>query len=397
MGMTLDRLDVLHTPHGQAALELATHLRPTKATWLAVLSRLRKQYDATLAQDALEQAFLRTKALAMFPNATAMYFTPELLEMATHPAVSRYRATRFRGLSAMADLCCGLGADALTLAAVADARTVFAVDNNPVAVALTKWNAQACGVGHAVQVTCADARHWQWPDVQAVFCDPARRVEGKRYLSVHGYQPNPSEVLARLPADVPCAFKLAPGLDRTELAQFRGELEFIHAEGELKEAVLWCGAWATAPRRATVLHGDVVQTMSGEPGYPADDLHPIGRYWLDPNAAVVRAELVQLLCDEHSVAPVDATVHCLTADAEVLSPFWQTYHVHTVLPPDGKQVHRALRQHAVGRITLLNRGSTLDLASWQKALKLSGSQHAYLIFTRELGRQVVLIADRVDA
>ena len=92
--------------------------------------------------------------------------------------------------------------------------------------------------------------------------------------------------------------KAAPGLP-ADLIPDGWEAEFIADGRDLKEAVLWSPALATAPvagaggpRRALVLSGSVAHALVACPGDPVPVTEP-GEYLLDPNPAVTRSGLVE--------------------------------------------------------------------------------------------------------
>jgi len=124
----LTTLDALRSPAGEAALLEAATLAPDEAAYLKAHERLRKRYPADLAQAAIETVLLRRKAARKFAHPEGMFFTRDALEQATTEPLARYRAARFAGLGVVADLCCGIGGDALALARVAH---VIAVDRDP--------------------------------------------------------------------------------------------------------------------------------------------------------------------------------------------------------------------------------------------------------------------------
>ena len=92
--------------------------------------------------------------------------------------------------------------------------------------------------------------------------------------------------------------KAAPGLP-ADLIPDGWEAEFIADGRDLKEAVLWSPALATAPvagsggpRRALVMSGSGSHALVACPGDPVPVTEP-GEYLLDPNPAVTRAGLVE--------------------------------------------------------------------------------------------------------
>ena len=114
----LDQLAALRTPEGSAALAAAAELAGGDP--LAAAAALRAPgVPPALAAAALTQAELRRRAVGKFgPAAAGMFFTRAGLEQATRRVVADRRAARLRaaGVRTLADLGCGLGADALAAA-----------------------------------------------------------------------------------------------------------------------------------------------------------------------------------------------------------------------------------------------------------------------------------------
>jgi hypothetical protein len=113
----LSTLDALRSPEGEAALLEAAALTPDESAYLKAHKRLAKRYPAELARAAIETVLLRRKAARKFAHPESMFFTRDALEQATSEPIARHRAARFEGLGVVADLCCGIGGDALALAA----------------------------------------------------------------------------------------------------------------------------------------------------------------------------------------------------------------------------------------------------------------------------------------
>src|SRR5690625_686933 len=79
-------------------------------------SMRKKGIDPQLAAAVLTQSRLRAKAAAKFGElAAGMLFTPAGLEQATRLPVAAHHAQRYRAADArhIADLTCGIGADAM--------------------------------------------------------------------------------------------------------------------------------------------------------------------------------------------------------------------------------------------------------------------------------------------
>src|SRR3954468_10502240 len=102
-------------PDGAPVLAAAAAALP--AGTLAALATLRKRFPPELAAAAVEVVTLRARARSKFAAADRMWFTREALEQASGDLPAAHRAARFRRFTTVLDLGCGVGADALALAA----------------------------------------------------------------------------------------------------------------------------------------------------------------------------------------------------------------------------------------------------------------------------------------
>ena len=80
MILTLELLDELRRPEGEALIRAADELR---AEPLRCIEALRRRASPELAAAAYEQALLRRRAAVKFSRAKAMFFTRPLLEQAS--------------------------------------------------------------------------------------------------------------------------------------------------------------------------------------------------------------------------------------------------------------------------------------------------------------------------
>ena len=388
--MDLDTFRQLLTPDGAAALTRAAALTPTDATFLFCFEKVRKHHPAELAKAAVETVILRAKARDKFPHAERMFFTREALEQASAWPVSTHRARRFARFGTVADLGCGIGADALALATVVP--NVVAIDRDPLRAAMAAANALETA---SIRVELGDVLLDPIPTCDAAFCDPARRADGKRFLSVADYTPPPAAVVARFPAGFPIAFKLAPGVPHADLDGFDGEAEFVSLGGELKECVLWLGPFRTVRRRATVLPTGASLTAD-VPLDPPVVTEP-QRFVLDPDPAVTRSGLLPKLAAEVGASLLDDRSVFLTSDRFTPTPFAAGYEVEASLPYHAKRLNEVLRQRDVGRVTPVRHGSDLSADDLMKRLKLTGGDHRFVLLTEVGGRPHVLVARRVAA
>lgn len=380
-------------PEGEPAVAAAAALRPTDATLLAAIAALRKRFPPELATAAVEAVLLRERAKSKFAAAERMWFTREALEQASGDLAAGHRAGRFARFGTVLDIGCGVGADALALAA-AGCR-VEAVDSDPVRLALAESNARALGFADRVHFHLGDALTLPLPPADAAYTDPGRRAGDRRFLDPDQYQPPLTELLARFPPGSPLAGKIAPGVPREALARFDAEAEFVSAGGELKECVLWFGPLRTTARRATVLPGP--HTLAADADAEMPYAEPVGAYLFDPDPAVVRADLVGLLAGELRAAPVEPGVAILTGAEPVRSPFAACYRVEHAAPLDPKKLRDHLRAAGIGRVTVLKRAIDADADAFRKGLKLAGGDgHRHVVLTRAGGKAIAVVAEALS-
>jgi hypothetical protein len=387
--MDVATFEQLLGPVGIAALTAARELGPTEAKYPAHYDRLRKHFSSDLARAALDTVMLRERARIKFARADDMFFTREALEMASAEPVARYRAGRFRPYAKVADLCCGIGGDAIGLATTG--LSVFTVDRDPLRVRMTEANLAAYGL--SARYACADALTVEMSDCAGAFADPSRRVGGRRTLSLQDSEPSVPALVHRFPTNFPLGVKVAPGFPKQEAVEFEAETEFISLNGELKECTLWFGPLRSVATQATVLPGP--HTLTGDVTAIAE-VAPVGAYLYDPDPSVTRAGLVGELGRRLSAWQLDSQLAFLTSDVLTQSPFASAYRVEEVLPVHERRLGAWLKTHGIGRVTVVKRGSTVDADELVSKWKLSGDYHRAVILTRSAGRPVAIVGVRLE-
>lgn len=367
---------VLLSPPGQELLARLAAAGNGAAGDLALAVSLRREYPASLVAAAATQHELRLAARAKFSRAMEMLFTRDGYEQSSSEPIARHRAGRFGGARRVADLCCGIGGDLLALAA---GREVLAVDRDAAHARLAAHNAGVYGVAGGVRVCVADVREIRLAGIDAVFIDPARRDPARSHRFPAGVSQPPLDWCRSLAERVPAVcVKAAPGLP-AEMIPDGWEAEFIADGRDLKEAVLWSPAFATAPRRATILPGgDTLVAASGEPvpvGEP-------GEYLLDPSPAVTRAGLVADLARAVGAWQLDPRIAFLATGREVSTPFARTLRVVDSAPWTEKRFAARLRELGVGAADLRRRGLAGDVDQIRRRLKLAGPHRATVVLTR---------------
>ncbi|MEV3911173.1 class I SAM-dependent methyltransferase [Streptomyces canus] len=384
----MNDLAPLLAPEGRALLDEVRGTAP--ADELAVATRLRREHPAELVSAALGQARLRQRAAAKFgaEDAERMFFTPNGVEQSTRASVAAYRAERLRalGVTSVADLCCGIGGDAIALARAGI--RVLAVDRDPLTAAAARANADALGLAGLIDVREADVTEVDTASYDAVFVDPARRGGRGRIFDPEAYSP-PLSWAVRAALRAPhAALKVAPGIPH-EAVPAQAEAEWISDGGDVKEAVLWFG---TAPGavRATLLPGP--RSLLGR-GLPDPGVRSVGRYLYEPDGAVIRAHLVAEAAEELDGGLIDPTIAYVTADALRATPYATAYEITDRLPFNVKKLKALLREREVGILTVKKRGSAVEPEELRrKALpKPQGPNSVTVFLTRVAGAPTMLL------
>jgi len=314
--------------------------------------------------------------------------------------VAAHRAGRYAaaGISSVADLGCGIGGDALALAATG--AEVIAIDKGWGSVALTRENAVACDVGERVHPVLADLTELPALPVGAFFFDPARRTPtgprlapGRRLSSVEEYRPPLSLIDTWRPRVPDGAVKVGPGIDYADLP-VDAEAEFVSLDGDVREAVLWFGALRTGVARRATLLPDSHTLTDRDP----DELRVMSprSFLYEPDGAIIRAHLVGQVAHLLSASLIDPHIAYLTTDTAQPTAFAKGYAIEAHFPYQLKRLRGYLRERDVGKVTIKKRGSPLDVDELRQALRLRGRAHRTLFLTQVMGRPTVLIGQPLD-
>ena len=359
---------------------------------LAGQRRLRRRYDERQTRAAVALIEGRRAARPKFADAGELFCDRAAAEQASSDVVARHTASRFARYERVADLACGMGGDSLALAEHAD---VLAVDRDPARLAMLAANAGLHGLDRRITRHEAGVERWETPaDIEALWCDPSRRGARGRLARPESWSP-PLSVALRAAASVAGAgIKLAPGID-PEALPVEGELEFISHERRLVEAVLWVGELAGTARRATVLPEG--ESLQGGPDAGATALGEPGQYLYDPDPAVGRASLVDVLASRLGARKLDERIAYLTNDARVHSLFARRFRVHAWLPFSERRLFEQLRAMGAGRVEVMRRGSPVETNPLERRLNealLGGSDLLTVALTRLRDTHIALVLER---
>lgn len=392
--------------------QLRTAAAQTDPANVTEVARLRKLPNATapLVAAALDLSLARRKAAAKFPPdlAATIVADPHGMEMASSLRAATHKAQRFAssGASHIADLCCGIGADALALRR-ADLR-VTAIDIDPVRAWMAAHNADCESI--VADVTATDAL----PQADAFHLDPARRTESsastpaRRTFDLRDHLPPPEAWLALIERQktvhphtpLRAAIKLGPGTDLSHLAALFPsdlplQLEYISERGRLTQAVLWLGQLAASPTdpqqqsppplRATLLTHDAANTLAGEaaPLPPRTRALDSARYLHEPDPSLERAQLLHLIAAQHALEEFHPNLGLLISEHAATTPWLSTFEILHADTWSDRRAHAWLAAHGGGIVEVKTRGKAVDPDPIQRQLSGTGP-NPFVIFILKL-------------
>jgi len=366
----------------------------SSADVVRTVSDLRKAgHSPELVAAVLSQAKLRSRAARKFgPFAERMLFTEAGLEQATRLSVAAQHAGRFAraGLGWIADLGCGIGADALAIAALE--LEVTAVERDEVTAAIAAYNLAPWS---NARVENADAETFDLNGIDGVYLDPARRDGAKRLRNPADFSPS-LDFAFSLAARMPTGIKLGPGVDR-ELIPEEAEAQWVSVDREVVEMGLWFGPLARSgiTRAALVVSDQGTSELTA--AADSEDAEPgsLGEFVFEPDGAVIRARLIGDLARSLDARMLDSSIAYLTADTAAATPFASAFRVLAELPLDKKAIKRELASRDIGTLEIKKRGVDIDPAAYRTALNPQGAASGTLILTRIAGRRKALLVERL--
>ena len=380
----------LLSAQGRAAAEELRDAALGDAHLPAVLTTLRRRFDADQAGALVTLARLRRRAAAKFVDAEHLFFTAEALEQATAGDVAQQHAgwlDRHAPPGVVLDLGCGIGGDLLALARH---RHVVAYELDPVRAAFAQANAAVLGLTDHVEVRTrdwvADLRAGRLPPAAGAFADPARRVDERRVFRLGQMQP-PISALLELQAIIPLlGVKVMPSVADADLPPDCG-VEFVSHQGVCKEAVLWFGSANWRRKWAALVQGDSSERVAGdEEAPPLGDLAP-GQVIYEPDPALIRAGCLAWLCRRLDAHLIDPEIAYLAGNSWRPDHVAQAFTVEEVHPFALRLLNQRLQELGVARVELKKRGFPVEPESLRPRLKLARQgRDAVVIFTRILNR-----------
>ncbi len=393
------------TPEGWELLASLGPYREDEAFRLT--ASLRKAgHSPELVSAVLTQSRLRTKAEAKFGEfARQMIFTKAGLEQATRLTVAARHAQRFAeaGIGHVADLGCGLGADAMALASLD--LVVTAVEMDEATAACATMNLIPF---RNATVVHADATSVSLEGVDGVWLDPARRTTStsgtKRIWDPEDFSPPLSFAESLAGSGRAVGVKMGPGMPHDSVPA-DCEAQWVSVGGDVTEVALWFNAVRRpGVRRAALLLGPqgAAELTSGEDfdGGPVAPVGPVEGYLYEPDGAVIRAGLVADVALQLGGHLVDEHIAYICAPDLQDTPFAKAYKVLEVMPFNVKALKAWVKDEGIGVLDIKKRGTAVTPEELRKQLlpggkpagsKAKSKKTATLVLTR-IGEDRVAIS-----
>ena len=391
--MERQELVSLLSPAGQKLLSSISY--DSKTDVVKLVSQLRAEgYDPSMVAAVLTQAKLRKRGESKFGEfASQLLFTEAGLEQSSRLAVAALHAGRFRdsGVSSVADLGCGIGAESLAFASLDLEVKAFEIDEVTAACATYNLLPFEKAKVDLQDVTALD--YTNQPPAEALFFDPARRdlsgpkrATASRKFDPADFSPNFDWVVeqCQLPNIKAAGIKLGPGHPHEAIPD-GCEAQWVSVDGDLVELGLWFGAAA----RDGIARSALLIGKSGRHELNTAETQtshaPVGQletYVYEPDNAVVRSHLIGLLAEQLGLHSFSPGIAYLTGPEAIDSPWLRGYEVIEEMPFDRKRLKARLRDLNVGVLEIKKRGADIVPEQLRKELSLKGSGSATLIVTR---------------
>ena len=361
---------------------------------LTTTKRLRRDMSPERAAMVLEMVQLRIRARKKFQQADKMFFTRQSLEQSSGESIARYKSLRFKKDQRLADICCGIGGDLLSLAGRTQA---VGVERDPVLAILAQANLLVAGA--AGEVRAAEFPDVDLADFSAFHFDPNRRHYGRKTIG-DLLQPSLPSILEWIPKNCSVGIKVAPATPHHRKTPEMAEREWIGDARECKQQLIWLGGAQRLPggRTATVVRDEKVdhyQAVVGSGELTQWTTDRVQEFVYEPHPTLLAAGLTDSLAEEQGLARLSVNVAYLTGSSSVDHPFLSRFQVLEVLPMEVKKVARELERLKAGPLEIKKRSVSNVYYDAFKRIKTSGSEPLVVILSPLGDGNAAIIAKRV--
>lgn len=359
---------------------------------LRLVSHFRRQLSPERAAMLCELLELRDRGKVKFARAESMFFHRRGLEQASDETLAAYKAQRFANAEQIADLCCGIGGDAIALAKVCAATKI--VDRCPATLAYASENLRLHGL--PAEASVGDVRLERLGPAIAWHFDPDRRPGNSRRSEPDGYEPPLDDFLRTADRAPNGAVKLAPAAELPDSLAATTEREWIGHRRECQQQVAWFGDFARHPgqRCATWISASGTIATLVESIVPASSVaERCGNYLVEPKPPVFAAKLTDCFAEKFQLERVAPGVGYFTCDHQLESPLASVYEVLDEMANHRRTLTGYLNARDLRVVEVKKRGVEIDPAQFRKQLKRNTGQDdvVLVVFPRGLSQRVAVV------
>ena len=394
-----------------------------------LLRRLRTVLPVQQASLLMEQFDLVESAKRKVSDPAKWFWTRQLLEQSSDEWISRETALDLPRVGRVWDICCGAGADSISIAS--RGLEVTAVDRDPIACELVRQNARSHGCKINVLETSAEAVTIDASGI--VHIDPDRRADGRRSTRLEGLSPGWSTIASLLERCSGMSLKLAPGTRvdpksiGEQIERLPDSVRFLARDGSVRQQRWYWGLerWPrdsiTASMRLNrpsqeralqfapqTSERDLPSSFESEgwfhetfllselPNlYNATTASKPARLVGDYDPSLRAAGLGRAFAGRYGWQLIDSPNGYLTTSTVSIHPMVRWFEVMDVLPLDLRKLKSYSKQANVRSWELKSRGLDVDLQALRKALISNPkSDYSLSVLCTKVGKQYCAIFGR---
>lgn len=333
------------------------------------------------------------------------FLFPTLLsaEQATNQWVAKFNASFVADNSSVADLTCGLGIDAMSMAEKCKCVTAFDIDE--IKTKVLSHNLNVLEINNTT-VICADSIKWLEEHdnhYDIIFIDPARRSKsGNRVSYFEDCQP---DIVAAWPLLLSRADKImikaSPMIDISDTLRRLSEVDSVYVvcfKGECKEVLILAGKWNLHKIAAVDIDKEHVKSefeiplsdfaIGGNIDYVSSAMELEGNYLYIPDAGVMKlAEWSALMRKYDGLKKLDPSTHVF-ASVHLYQDFpGKVYKV--MEKPDKKQMKRLQNTD----LHVISRNYPMGAAEIEKKYRAIPRGNKYLIACKINGKPMMILSE----
>ncbi len=385
----------LLSPEAREACELARQMLADHENALRVVKRLRKTLLPEHSALVMELSQLQIKAKAKFSRAENMLFTKVGYEQATSERISRYKASLFPPGVDVADICCGIGGDAIGLAV---GRRVIAIDSQSLMCQFSAANLELYERTN-FETRAVEFSREVCTEFECLHFDPDRRVAGRTILP-NDFSPSLQSIIAAIGNRL-AAIKLAPASKLPHELREKTHCEWIGESREAKQQIVWFNhpqkpngkSSATVVDRKGVF--DQLVFENDIQFSTVSIAKQVGEYIFEPHSVVLAGKLNRGLARNFALERVGRGAAYLTGNSLIETKLLAAFKVVEVVPLQIEKIANAIRQRGFGKIEWKKRAIEQETFEQLRRIRTKGDISITAIVTPASHGPVVVFCQRI--